>query len=132
MTTKTRKTTATRLGRPTPRSTTARRILGLVTLTVLLSACAPKPGQDLAAAIDNLGASEIDHTVFRENQLDPAEVYVWFAAGVTASDAVATWCESIQPLRDRVAPDVTVSLWLSNEAFVSTPDTCAKVSPSAT
>jgi hypothetical protein len=57
---------------------------------------------------------------------------VWFAAGVTAPEAVAIWCESIQPLRDRVAPDVGVSLWLADEEFVSTPDTCSEGMPSAT
>jgi len=97
----------------------------MVFALVALAACTTRPGDQLASAIKDLSAAKVDHTLFRDGgSLDPPEVYVWFVQGATKDEAIAAWCQQIQALQERIAPDVLVSLWLATEEFVSAPDTC--------
>ena len=76
----------------------ATRAAGLVAAVLASCACAPSPGQAVAQRIRESNSPAIATVVFRpENMLDPEEVDVWLAPGVSGAVADRLWCDVIAP-----------------------------------
>jgi hypothetical protein len=86
--------------------------LGLVLAVGSVSSCAPSPGEALAASIRQSNSPAIGKVVFRaQNMLDPEEIDVWLAPGVSEAEAERLWCEVIVPRGGSQYGDHVVVVW---------------------
>jgi hypothetical protein len=73
-------------------------LMGVLLAALFAAACAPSPGEQVAARIRAAGSSLIRDVTFRApNMVDPASVDVWLRPGATEAQADALWCEVIAP-----------------------------------
>ncbi len=86
--------------------------LGLVLAVASVCSCAPSPGEAVAASIRQSNSPAIGKVVFRaQNMLDPEEIDVWLAPGVSEAEAERLWCEVIVPRGGSQYGEHVVVVW---------------------
>jgi hypothetical protein len=100
--------------------------LGLVLIAGAACSCASPAGEAVAASIRQSNAPAIGKVVFRaQNMLDPEEIDVWLAPGVSEADAERLWCEVIVPAGGSQEGDHVVVVWNdTGTAMMATNPTC--------
>lgn len=115
----------------TSRIWNAARMAGLLAAVLPLLACAPSPGEAVAARIRASNAPAIGKVVFRPTSgIDPEETDVWLAPGTSEADADRLWCDVIVPAGGSHGGDNVVVVWNATGTSLMAKDPSCQPSPS--
>jgi hypothetical protein len=87
--------------------------MGLILAAGSASSCTSSAGGEaVAARIRQSNAPAIGKVVFRrQSMIDPEEIDVWLAPGVSEADAERLWCEVIVPAGGSLGVEHVVVVW---------------------
>ncbi len=110
-----------------------RRLLELAALSsavaLAAAACAPEPGEEIAAAIKQNGSPIVRDVVYKHgNLLDPPEILVYLQAGTTQVQADAFWCSVVVSAGGEAESGPrAVTLWSDGgDEMLSAPSECGE------